>query len=131
MKDSAPMKRTRSTITFVLLSFALTGFVTAQAGEADVTHVGITALGDNSYRIDTTVLHADAGWDHYANRWDVLTEDGALLGSRVLAHPHENEQPFTRSTTLTIPDDVMEITIQAHDSVHELGGATITVAVPH
>jgi hypothetical protein len=130
VKESTSNKKTCSTIATTLLTFALTGLVAAQAGEADVTRVDITALGDNSYRIDTTVLHEDSGWDHYANRWDVLSPDGTVLGSRVLAHPHEQEQPFTRSLTLTIPSDVKEITIQAHDLVHELGGATMTIAVP-
>jgi len=100
------------------------------AGEADVVDVSISALGDNQYRIDATVLHADTGWDHYANRWDVVAPDGTVIGSRELLHPHESEQPFTRSLTLAIPDDVKSVTIRAHDSVHELGGAEMTVDVP-
>ena len=104
----------------------LTGLVlilssTSWAGEADVVDGAITALGDGRFRVDATVRHDDTGWDHYANRWDVLAPDGTILGSRVLAHPHENEQPFTRSLTLDIPADVAEITLQANDSVHDLG----------
>ena len=114
----------------------LTGLIlilssTSWAGEADVVGGAITALGDGRFRVDATVRHDDTGWDHYANRWDVLAPDGTILGSRVLAHPHENEQPFTRSLTLEIPADVTEITLQANDSVHELGGETFTLAVPH
>lgn len=114
----------------------LTGLVlilssTSWAGEADVVDGAITALGDGRFRVDATVRHDDTGWDHYANRWDVLAPDGTILGSRVLAHPHENEQPFTRSLTLDIPADVTEITLQANDSVHDLGGETFTLAVPH
>jgi len=100
------------------------------AGEADIVDVAIQALGGDRYRIDATVLHADTGWDHYANRWDVLDANGKLLGSRELLHPHVNEQPFTRSLTLTIPADVDTVTIQANDSVHELGGATMDITVP-
>ena len=114
----------------------LTGLIlilssTSWAGEADVVSGAITALGDGRFRVDATVRHDDTGWDHYANRWDVLAPDGTILGSRVLAHPHENEQPFTRSLTLEIPADVTEITLQANDSVHELGGETFTLSVPH
>lgn len=100
------------------------------AGEADVVDGKITALGDGRYRIDATVLHEDTGWDHYANRWDVLTPDGDVLGVRELAHPHENEQPFTRSLTLEIPAGVTTVILQANDSVHGLGGETIELQVP-
>ena len=45
---------------------------------------------------DVTVrTNDDAGWDHYADKWIVEGPDGAVYGERVLAHPHENEQPFT------------------------------------
>jgi len=119
------------TIKTLVAGIALGLSMTLFAGEADVVGGKITALGDGRFRVDATVMHGDTGWDHYADRWDVLAPDGSVLGSRVLAHPHENEQPFTRSLTLTIPADVAEITLQANDSVHELGGKTFTLAVPH
>ncbi len=100
------------------------------AGEADVVDGKITPLGDNRFRIDATVLHSDTGWDHYANRWDVLAADGQLLGSRELAHPHENEQPFTRSLTLSLPEGTRMVVLQANDSVHGLGGKTFELHVP-
>ena len=99
------------------------------AGEADVIDVEIISLGGDKYRINATVKHADAGWDHYANRWDVLAPDGTVLGSRELLHPHDNEQPFTRSLTLNIPASIDKVTIQAHDSVHGLGGEVKEVVV--
>ena len=102
----------------------------ALAGEADVVGAKISSLGDGRYRIDATVLHDDKGWDHYANRWDVLATDGTLLGSRELAHPHENEQPFTRSLTLELPAGTTMVTLQANDSVHGLGGKLFELAVP-
>ena len=66
----------------------LTGLIlilssTSWAGEADVVGGAITALGDGRFRVDATVRHDDTGWDHYANRWDVLAPDGTILGSRV------------------------------------------------
>ncbi len=108
--------------TVALLSFA---------GEADVTNVKIQHLGDREFQISTTVAHADTGWDHYANRWDVLDENGDVLGSRELAHPHVDEQPFTRSLRLTIPASVKVITVRANDSVHGLGGKTFTLELPN
>lgn len=116
----------------LLGTLALSGLfsTTAYADEADIVGGSITALGEGRYRIDATVLHADTGWDHYANRWDVLGPDGEVLGVRELAHPHENEQPFTRSLTLEIPDGIKTVTLQANDSVHGLGGKTFELQVP-
>ena len=101
------------------------------AGNADVKNVEITALGGDKFRIDVTLEHADSGWDHYANQWDVIDEAGAVIGSRVLHHPHVNEQPFTRSLTLQIPTAVKRVTIIAHDLVHGTGGETLETEVPH
>lgn len=101
------------------------------AGEADVVGVKIVKEGTGTYRFDVTVRHGDEGWDHYANRWDVVAPDGTVLGTRELLHPHETEQPFTRSLQgVRIPDGVGEVTVRAHDSVHELGGAEVRVEVP-
>ncbi|MDH3661407.1 MAG: hypothetical protein OEU92_15495 [Alphaproteobacteria bacterium] len=106
---------------------------TAAAGEADVVGVEVTLESAGSYRFDVTVEHADEGWDHYADAWDVVGPDGVLLGTRTLLHPHENEQPFTRSLTgVAIPDGngISEVTLRARDSVHAYGGKEITVALP-
>ncbi|MBX2886210.1 MAG: hypothetical protein KTR32_40010 [Granulosicoccus sp.] len=100
------------------------------ANEVEVVEVAIQSLGSDKYRINVTLLHEDAGWDHFADRWDVLDESGEVLGSRVLAHPHDNEQPFTRSLTLKIPPTVKNVTIRANDSVHGIGESTMTKAVP-
>lgn len=102
----------------------------AIADDAAITDVEINLLGDNMYQVSVTLLHADTGWDHYANRWDVLDEAGNLLGSRVLAHPHVNEQPFTRSLRLEIPASVKVVTIVAADSVHGDNEETVQVDVP-
>lgn len=105
--------------------------INGSAGEADVVDVTIESLGNDKFRINATIAHEDTGWDHYANRWDVLDESGQAIGVRDLAHPHVNEQPFTRSVSVTIPKSVKTITIRANDSVHDLGGKTFEIAVPH
>ena len=102
----------------------------ALAGEADVVGVRISQRG-NAYHFSVTVRHADAGWEHYANNWEIVAPDGTVLDTRILAHPHDNEQPFTRSLSgVRIPDDVAKVTIRAHDSVHGFGGREMTVDVP-
>ena len=103
----------------------------AHAGKADVTRVKISPTGDNTYRFDVTVHHKDEGWKHYADKWDVLAADGTVLGTRVLYHPHVDEQPFTRSLTgVKILPGIEKVTVRAHDSVHKYGGRVVTVRVP-
>jgi len=103
----------------------------ALAGEAAVVDATLRPVGDGTWRIDVTVEHADEGWNHYADAWKVVAPDGSVLGTRTLLHPHETEQPFTRSLSgVAIPNDVVEVTIRAHDSVHGYGGAELTVGVP-
>ncbi|MFT5509673.1 MAG: hypothetical protein ACI89J_002760 [Hyphomicrobiaceae bacterium] len=105
---------------------------TLVAGEADIVKVQIRKSGAQTFSFDVTVRHGDTGWKHYANKWDILTADGTVLGTRVLHHPHETEQPFTRSLGgVRIPTEVTSVTVRAYDSVHATGGATKVVTVPH
>ncbi|MFC1829984.1 hypothetical protein ACFL0O_10270 [Thermodesulfobacteriota bacterium] len=101
------------------------------AGEADVIRVEVKKIGTNTYRFDVTVTHKDEGWDHYVDKWDVLGPEGVVLGTRILHHPHVDEQPFTRSLSgVKISGSVHRVTIRAHDSVHEYGGKHVTIALP-
>lgn len=103
----------------------------AVAGEADVIGVKAAKSSDGTWSFDVTVRHADEGWDHYANRWDVVAPDGTVLGTRTLHHPHETEQPFTRSLRgVTVPDGIASVSIRANDSVHGTGGKEFSVELP-
>lgn len=109
---------------------SLIGFA-AVAGEADVTKVAVSDEGDDRFRFDVSVRHSDEGWDHYADIWEVVGSDGTVYGQRILAHPHVNEQPFTRSQSgVKIPADVKEVMIRAGDKVHGLGGKEMRVKLP-
>jgi len=112
----------------IALAGGLIATVSAHAGEADVVAAKYAKAPDGSYRFDVTVRHADAGWEHYADKWQVIGPDGTVYGERVLAHPHDNEQPFTRSQSgIAIPEGVSSVTIRAHDKQHGWGGAELTV----
>lgn len=103
----------------------------AYAGEADVLKVVVTGSGDGSYQFQVTVSHRDEGWKHYADKWDIVALDGTVLATRVLYHPHVNEQPFTRSLSgVKIAGDLHKVKVRAHDSVHAYGGKTVTVELP-
>jgi len=113
----------------LLLAFLLAG-TASFAGEADVVAVDVVTQGD-THIFNVTVRHADAGWGHYADRWEVLAPDGTILGTRPILHPHVDEQPFTRQLSgVIIPKGIQIVIVQAHDSVHGYGGRTMTVALP-
>ena len=114
----------------ILALFALALHSPLIAGEADVVDVEVSCDVESECDFHVTVLHADEGWEHYANRWEVLTSDGEVLATRELAHPHENEQPFTRSLRgVRIPDGLDQVVIRVNDSVHGYGGKTMTVTL--
>lgn len=103
----------------------------ALAGEADVVAAEAKETGDGVWTISVTVAHEDAGWDHYANAWVVTDEAGNPLAERILHHPHDNEQPFTRSLSgVAIDPEVRQITIRAQDSVHGFGGGEFVLTLP-
>jgi len=79
-----------------------------------------------------TLKHDDAGWDHYANRFEIVGPGGKLLATRVLRHPHVDEQPFTRSRgQVRILHEIESVEIRAGDLVHGLGGASVHLSIPH
>ncbi|WP_290772381.1 hypothetical protein [Hoeflea sp.] len=122
--------KTAHTLTVLMMAAvaSLSVAFAAEAGEADVVAATFARAADGTYRFDVSVRHADAGWDHYSDKWQVIGPDGTVLGERVLAHPHDTEQPFTRSQSgIVIPQGVATVTIRAHDKVHGWGGAELVV----
>lgn len=81
--------------------------------------VGVEVSGSpGSYTFAVTVSSSETGWDKYADAWIVRGTDGTVYGERVLAHPHVDEQPFTRSLSgVIIPEAITEVVVAAQDSV--------------
>lgn len=99
------------------------------AGEVRIVDVRVQCPASCSFSV--TLEHDDQGWSHYADQWDVMTLDNALLGSRVLHHPHDNEQPFTRSLSgVKVPQGVSQVKIRARDSVHGYSSQEFLVDIP-
>lgn len=99
------------------------------AGKADVLAATATPSG-GSWNISATIKHADEGWKHYANSFQVLTMKGDVLGTRVLYHPHVDEQPFTRSLGgVKIPENITRIRVRAGDIVHGYGGKEVIITL--
>ena len=129
MKNSVRinMKRGSKSLTalvcLMLLSRAL------PAGEVRIVDVKVQCQVD--CRFSVTLEHADTGWEHYANQWDVLTLDGEVIASRVLHHPHVNEQPFTRSlSAVSIAASVKQVKIRASDLKHGYSKQEYLVDLP-
>lgn len=105
-------------LSMILSMLLLLIYQSALAGDVQIIQAKARSQGDSWY-FSVTLKHADTGWDHYADGWRVVTEDGQVLGERTLYHPHVNEQPFTRSLgDVKIPADVKKVYIEAHDKVH-------------
>jgi hypothetical protein len=103
----------------------------ADADDAKVVDVKVAAEPGGTFRFAVTLGHADHGWAHYANKFEVLTTDGQVLGTRVLLHPHDDEQPFTRDLSgVKVPAGVDRVVVRAWDNVHKAGTRTMTVALP-
>ena len=102
--------------------------------DADVIYVK-AVLDDQIWTFHVTVSHPDTGWDDYVNGWDVITPDGIVIKAnesdpftRLLLHPHETEQPFTRSQSgIIIPEGISQVHVRAHDLVDGYGGQEIIV----
>lgn len=84
----------------------------------------------DTYTVHATVRHADDGWDNYANVFQVVPAiDNSQVsnGVRELLHPHDNEQPFTRSQRGV--QAVGQVRVEAADNVDGWGGSAITLSL--
>lgn len=112
--------------TFILsITLLLIGSI-SNANEVEIVDVKANQSSNKSWNFSVTLKHADEGWDHYANEWQIIAPDNKILGTRTLYHPHVNEQPFTRSLGgVEIPKDVKTVRIIAKDTVHGLSSKAV------
>ncbi len=101
-----------------LFVLALVSGSVAFAGEVKIVAADFNNTGDQHWAVSVTLKHADSGWDHYADDWRIVDANGKVIANRVLAHPHIDEQPFTRSQShIRLPDSGV-IYLEAHDKRH-------------
>ncbi|MEH6649936.1 MAG: hypothetical protein V7707_07935 [Motiliproteus sp.] len=127
---------TKICISIMVLTAVMLGLVRpVSAGEVEIVDVWAELQGVDSqraghqlWRFNVTLRHADSGWKHYADGWQVVDSKNNVLGDRVLHHPHENEQPFTRGLSgVSLPVTTQSVMIRAHDSVHGWADQRFTV----
>jgi hypothetical protein len=122
MNESCAVMRYLALIPLLLSPLAFAG---------DVRIVDVRVECSASCTFSVTLEHGDEGWNHFANQWDVLTLDDELLGSRVLHHPHVDEQPFTRSLSgVIIPAGVRQVKVRARDSMHGYSEQEFLLDIP-
>ena len=99
----------------------------ADWGRFDYAHVlgaTFTQTAADTYTVSATVRHDDKGWDDYADAFQVKGE-GVENGLRELLHPHDEEQPFTRSQSGVGASG--EVWLEARTNVAGSGGSKIYV----
>ncbi len=102
-----------------------------QSGESAPTQtladvVSVSATGsDGAYELLVGVRSPDTGCTLYADWWEVVSEDGALLYRRILNHSHPDEQPFERSGgPVPIQSDTV-VWVRAHMAPGGYGGQAL------
>ena len=114
---------------YALLTLLLVLPIAGQANEVRIVDARVQCSATCTFTV--TLEHADEGWEHYANLWEVVSMDDQLLVARVLHHPHENEQPFTRSLSgVSIPAGTRQVRIRARDSVHGYSEQEVVLDIP-
>jgi hypothetical protein len=94
---------------------------------AQVEFVKAVQSLNGSWTFSVSVRHNDEGWDHYADLWEVVDpESGEVFAERVLAHPHETEQPFTRNQSrIVFPEGQRYVEVRAKCQLHGYEGKTV------
>ena len=113
------MKKQNRANTLATSHLALTVLNTAEADNVRILAADFHHSGGVRWSVNVTLKHGDTGWDHYADNWRVVDDEGNILGDRVLLHPHVDEQPFTRGLgDMKVPEGTTTVYIEAHDKVH-------------
>lgn len=94
------------------------------APAADV--VSVRATGEpGAYTLFVTLSSADLGCEQYADWWEVVDADGALVYRRVLTHSHVDEQPFERSGGPVALGADDEVIVRGHLHATDGGGGYV------
>jgi len=105
-------------IKIIFASCILLAGLSARAGDVEIKNVVMQKTG-SSWSFEVTLKHGDTGWKHYANAWRVVDQKGKVIKTRILGHPHVDEQPFTRGLSgVNIPAGAKSVTVEARDKVH-------------
>lgn len=106
-------------------------WASASLAEGPVVEAVETERLGMTWRFHVTLSHPDSGWDHYADGWEIVDAEGNRLGHRELLHPHEQEQPFTRSlSNVMLPDGARVVFVRARCSRDGWSDRLVPVEMP-
>lgn len=85
--------------------------------------ISVKVSGDTGlYQFAVQISSPDTGCERYADWWEVVGSDEALIYRRILLHSHVTEQPFTRTGGAVEIDSDEVIYVRAHMNDSGYGG---------
>ena len=110
---------TMNKVTLFTSALVLAVSHSSKANDINILAAAIIHQSHGEYLVNVKLEHHDTGWQHYADEWRLVDNEGNILGTRVLQHPHVHEQPFTRSlSNVKLSSELQAVFIEAHDKVH-------------
>ena len=88
----------------------------------EVLAVEARTVKNNQWRFDVTLSSTYDTPERYADAWRVLDADDKELGTRILGHDHANEQPFSRSATIEVPENTSTVFVEGRDQANGWSG---------
>lgn len=97
----------------------------------DIIAVDIRPGEQDAFHFEVTVSSPYDTHRRYADAFRIMGKDGTVFGTRILAHDHASEQPFTRYLYgVTIPRGVTAVVVQGRDMKYGYGGKTVEAVLP-
>lgn len=81
-----------------------------------VLNITPSKIESGAVQLEVTIQSPDEDCEHHADWWEVLSEDGEILGRHLLNKPYNFEQPFTTTDTFQKVKPDQTILIRAHFS---------------
>ena len=96
----------------------------------EVLGVEAEPIDNNSWRFNVKLSSTYDSPQRYADAWRVLDDQDNELGIRILGHDHANEQPFTRSGTIQIPESTSTVFVEGRDQANGWSGQRFEFKLP-
>jgi tetratricopeptide (TPR) repeat protein len=81
-----------------------------------VLAVEVDPKGSEAYEVSVSIQSPDIDCDRHTDWWEVLSEEGILLGRKIIDAPQDIEHPFTTQETINISDPNQVVIVRAHFS---------------